>query len=106
MDGASALNARTSYNKAYTATKWQRDTKAIKERLFDMSLGNDRREIAWFYDPLYTLVWGGIVLRVDRLGSAIVAYVAAACGKKQKCPCGSTRRLKLKRLPRFSHAMM
>lgn len=63
MDGASALNARMSYNKAYTATKWQRDTKVIKERLFDMSLGNDRREITWFCDPLYTPVWGGIVLR-------------------------------------------
>jgi len=65
MDGASALNARMSYNKAYTATKWQRDTKAIKERLFDMSLGDERREIAWFCDPLYTPVWGGIVLRAD-----------------------------------------
>jgi uncharacterized protein GlcG (DUF336 family) len=63
MDGASALNARMSYNKAYTATKWQRDTKAIKERLFAMSLGDDRREITWFGDPLYTPVWGGIVLR-------------------------------------------
>jgi uncharacterized protein GlcG (DUF336 family) len=63
MDGASALNARMSYNKAYTATKWQRDTKAIKERLFDMSLGDDRREVAWFGDPLYTPVWGGIALR-------------------------------------------
>lgn len=63
MDGASALNARMSYNKAYTATKWQRDTKALKERLFDMSLGDERREIAWFCDPLYTPVWGGIVLR-------------------------------------------
>lgn len=63
MDGASALNARMSYNKAYTATKWQRDTKVIKERLFDMSLGDDRREINWFCDPLYTPVWGGIVLR-------------------------------------------
>jgi len=63
MDGASALNARMSYNKAYTATKWQRDTKTIKERLFDMSLGDERREVAWFCDPLYTPVWGGIVLR-------------------------------------------
>ena len=63
MDGASALNARMSYNKAYTATKWQRDTKAIKERLFAMSLGDDRRDITWFGDPLYTPVWGGIVLR-------------------------------------------
>lgn len=63
MDGASALNARMSHNKAYTATKWQRDTKAIKERLFDMSLGDDRREISWFCDPNYTPVWGGILLK-------------------------------------------
>ena len=63
MNGASALNARMSYNKAYTATKWQNDTKVIQQRLFDMSLGNERREITWFCDPLYTPVWGGIVLR-------------------------------------------
>ena len=63
MDGASALNARMSYNKAYTATKWQSDTKVIKTRLFDMSLGDERREVTWFCDPLYTPVWGGIVLR-------------------------------------------
>ena len=63
MDGASALNARMSYNKAYTATKWQMDTRILKTRLFDMSLGDERREITWFCDPLYTPVWGGIVLR-------------------------------------------
>jgi hypothetical protein len=51
-----------SYKEAYTATKWQRDTKAIKEQLFDMSLGNERGEITWFCDPLSTLAWGGIVL--------------------------------------------
>ena len=63
MNGTSALNARMSYNKAYTATKWQNDTRIIKQRLFDMSLGDERREITWFCDPLYTPVWGGIVLR-------------------------------------------
>ena len=63
MNGASALNARMSYNKAYTATKWQMDTKVLKTRLFDMSLGDERREVTWFCDPLYTPVWGGIVLR-------------------------------------------
>lgn len=63
MDGASALNARMSHNKAYTAVKWQQDTRAIKERLFDMSLGENRREIAWFGDPMYTPVWGGILLK-------------------------------------------
>ena len=65
MNGASALNARMSHNKAYTATKWQRDTRVLKERLFDMSLGDDRREISWFGDPRYTPVWGGIVLRAS-----------------------------------------
>jgi glc operon protein GlcG len=63
MDGASALNARMSHNKAYTATKWQQDTRALKTRLFDMSLGENRREINWFGDPMYTPVWGGILLR-------------------------------------------
>jgi len=65
MDGATALNSRMSYNKAYTATKWQMDTRVLKTRLFDMSLGDERREITWFCDPLYTPVWGGIVLRAS-----------------------------------------
>jgi glc operon protein GlcG len=63
MDGASPLNARMSLNKAYTATKWRQDTKAIKDRLFDMGLGDDRRDIAWFGDSRFTPVWGGILLR-------------------------------------------
>jgi len=62
-DGASALNARMCVNKAYTAVKWLRDTKALKERMFDMGLGDERRDIAWFGDPRFTAVWGGILLR-------------------------------------------
>jgi len=62
-DGASALNARMCTNKAYTAVKWLRDTKVLKERMFDMGLGDDRRDIAWFGDPRFTAVWGGILLR-------------------------------------------
>lgn len=62
-DGASALNAKMSHNKAYTAVKWQRDTRRIKERLFDASLGDERRDISWFGDPMYTPVWGGILLK-------------------------------------------
>ncbi|MCW5747670.1 MAG: heme-binding protein [Alphaproteobacteria bacterium] len=65
MDGASPLNARMCVNKAYTASKWRQDTKAIKARLFDMSLGDDRRDITWFGDKRFTPVWGGIVLRAD-----------------------------------------
>ena len=46
MDGASPLNARMAVNKAYTATKWRHNTRAIQDRLFDMGLGDDRRDIA------------------------------------------------------------
>lgn len=63
MDGASAVNARMSVNKAYTAVKWGQDTKTLNARLFSASLGEDRRDIAWFGDPRFTAVWGGIVLR-------------------------------------------
>ena len=63
MDGGSALNSRMAVNKGYTAVKWQRDTRALKERMFDMNLGDDRREMAWFGDARFTPVWGGIVLR-------------------------------------------
>ena len=62
MDGASPLNARMAVNKAYTATKWRHNTRAIQDRLFDMGLGDDRRDIAWFGDPRFTAVWGGILL--------------------------------------------
>jgi uncharacterized protein GlcG (DUF336 family) len=65
MDDASPLNAHMAINKVYTATKWRQDTKALKDRLFDMGLGDDRRDIAWFGDPRYTPVWGGILLRAD-----------------------------------------
>lgn len=63
MDGGSALNSRMCVNKAYTAVKWLQDTRALKARLFDMGLGDDRRDIAWFGDPRFTAVWGGILLR-------------------------------------------
>ena len=64
-DGATPLNARMCVNKAYTAVKWRRNTKTLKERLFDMSLGDDRREISWFGDARFTPVWGGILLTAD-----------------------------------------
>jgi uncharacterized protein GlcG (DUF336 family) len=28
-----------------------------------MGLGEERRDIAWFGDPMYTPVWGGILLK-------------------------------------------
>ena len=65
MDGATPLNARMCVNKAYTAVKWGLNTKALKERLFDMSLGDDRREVSWFGDARFTPVWGGILLAAE-----------------------------------------
>lgn len=65
MSGASPVTARMSYNKAYTAAKWQLDTKALRDRFFDHSLGDKRREVAWFGDPLFTPIWGGIVIRAE-----------------------------------------
>jgi glc operon protein GlcG len=62
MDGALALNARMCFNKAYTTAKLRRDTKVLKERMFDPSLGDERREVAWFCDPLFAPAWGSIVL--------------------------------------------
>ena len=81
MDGGSALNARMSHHKAYTAVKWRRDTKVLKERLFDMSLGDDRREIGWFGDPMYTPVWGAIsaVFQNGRLGSPQYKNAVTTC---------------------------
>lgn len=64
-DDATPLNARMCVNKAYTAVKWRQNTKVLKERLFDMGLGDDRRDIAWFGDSRFTPVWGGILLTAD-----------------------------------------
>jgi len=63
MDGAGPITARMSSNKAYTSAKWRADTKMLKDRLFDMGLGNERREMLWFGDLRFTPVWGGVVLR-------------------------------------------
>lgn len=65
MDGTTPLNARMCVNKAYTAVKWRQNTKTLKDRLFDMSLGDDRREMAWFGDMRFTPVWGGILLPAE-----------------------------------------
>jgi len=59
-------------NKAYTATKWRQNTKSIKDRLFVMGLGDERRDIAWFGDARFTPVWGGILL-IDADGNVLGA---------------------------------
>jgi uncharacterized protein GlcG (DUF336 family) len=65
MDGTSPLSTRMAVNKGYTSAKWTQDTKAIKTRMFDPMLGADQRDIAWFGDPRFTAVWGGVVIRAD-----------------------------------------
>ena len=69
--------ATVTVNKTYTTAKWGQEMKAIKERLLDMSLGDDRRDIAWFGDPRFAAVWGGIVLR-----AADGAILGASGGKR------------------------
>ncbi|SPP92930.1 GlcG/HbpS family heme-binding protein [Bradyrhizobium vignae] len=82
MDGASAVTARMSYNKAYTAVKWQKDTKLLRARLFDWSLGDNRREVSWFGDPLFTPIWGGVVLR-DKNGTMLGAIGESGASPEQ-----------------------
>lgn len=82
MDDASALNARMSFHKAYTAVKWKRNTRTIQDQLFAMSLGDDRREIGWFCDPMYTPVWGGILLRSS--AGAILGALGQSGGSKEQ----------------------
>lgn len=82
MDDASALNARMSFHKAYTAVKWKRNTRAIQDQLFAMNLGDDRREISWFCDPMYTPVWGGILLRSS--AGAILGALGQSGGTKEQ----------------------
>jgi glc operon protein GlcG len=82
MDDASALNARMSFHKAYTAVKWKRNTRVIQDNLFAMSLGDDRREISWFCDPMYTPVWGGILLKSS--AGAILGALGQSGGTKEQ----------------------
>jgi glc operon protein GlcG len=95
MDGASPLNARMAMNKVYTATKWLRDTKAIKERLFDRALGDDRRDIAWFGDPRFTAVWGGILLRSED-GAVLGALGESGGTPDRRRGTGPTRRRRIR----------
>ena len=82
MDDASALNARMSFHKAYTATKWKMNTRLIQDRLFAMSLGDNRRDISWFCDPMYTPVWGGILLKSSAGG--ILGALGQSGGTKEQ----------------------
>ncbi|MBB6469135.1 uncharacterized protein GlcG (DUF336 family) [Aminobacter lissarensis] len=60
-DGATALNVRMAYNKAYTSIIWQADTKSLRERLIE----GEKKPMDWFGDPLLTPVWGGVLLRAS-----------------------------------------
>jgi len=60
MDGGSSLTARVSINKAYTAIDWKRDTKEIQEVFFT---GESQRDVAWFGEPRYAPIPGGVLLK-------------------------------------------
>jgi glc operon protein GlcG len=58
MDGATALTARMSQNKAYTAVSFGMDT-----RMFFGWLKDADKDIAWYDDHRLTAVYGGLVVR-------------------------------------------
>lgn len=60
MDGASPLTARVSVNKGHTCIDTGRDTKETHDRLFT---GENRRDVAWFGEPRYSPIPGGILLK-------------------------------------------
>jgi glc operon protein GlcG len=69
MDGASSLTARVSFNKAYTAIDWRRDTKEIQELFFT---GDKKRDVAWFGEPRHAPIPGGVLLK-DKDGTLVGA---------------------------------
>jgi glc operon protein GlcG len=76
MDGASPLSVRMANNKAYTCIDWKRDTKEIRETLF---IGEDKRDMAWFGDPRYAPIPGGVLLRTK---DGAVAGAVGCSGRK------------------------
>jgi uncharacterized protein GlcG (DUF336 family) len=65
IDGSPSLSVRMCENKAYTAIDWGRDTKEVRETLFRglAPAGEPVRDIAWFGDPRYAPIWGGVLLK-------------------------------------------
>jgi len=82
IDGAPPLTVRMCGNKAYTAIEWGRDTKEVREGLFRglAPTGEPVRDIAWFGDPRYTPIWGGVLLKnkdgriVGAIGASGLAF--------------------------------
>jgi glc operon protein GlcG len=67
MDGAARRTLRIAVAKAYTAALFDRETGALKERLLQ---GGD--DLAWFADPGFTALPGGLpVRRAGRLVGAV-----------------------------------
>lgn len=58
MDGASPLTAQVSFNKAYTAVHWQKDTKEVMA-----FMEQAKRDIAWYGNLRLTPIPGGVLLR-------------------------------------------
>jgi uncharacterized protein GlcG (DUF336 family) len=65
MDMASPLTARVCVNKAFTATYTARDTKESFDKLFT---GDSKRDVAWFGEPRYSPIPGGVLLKDEEGG--------------------------------------
>jgi uncharacterized protein GlcG (DUF336 family) len=58
MDGASPNTATIAINKTYTAIKWRKNTRDLRAML-----EKSGADIAWFSDPRYTLIQGGVLIK-------------------------------------------
>jgi glc operon protein GlcG len=58
MDGASRNSIRVAQNKAYTAVRWGRDTKDVYDGLKKWDF-----DIAYFGDPRYAPIGGGVLIK-------------------------------------------
>ena len=58
MDGTSPNTATIAINKTYTAMKWRKNTRELRAMLEKANA-----DIAWFSDPRYTLIQGGVLIK-------------------------------------------
>lgn len=76
MDGATALTARMSQNKAYAAVSFSMDT-----RMFFSWLKDADKDIAWYDDHRLTAVYGGVVVRTKE---GIAVGAVGTSGRRQE----------------------
>ena len=79
MDGAGINTAHLAINKAYTAVRWRKGCFEIQNMI------KDGRDIAWFGDPRYMPVPGGVLIKAS--DGSIVGAIGTS-GRRGETPTG------------------